>query len=142
MILKSNKIKVFLLFPACFFIITLLFSSFSIANSYKIEPPSEKQLSILKVLLNQDVIIEKSAAIKSQHHKKVYYLGLKFTITGIKKPQIGVWVLLGNKSNPVGVLAVDGFAKNFSRATHADKTNPPTAYSYDPECKILIQHLR
>ena len=126
----------------CFYMIIFLFTSFSLADPYKIEFPSDQQIKILKVLLNKDVTIKQSAAVKSQHHKKAYYVGLKFTIEGIREPQIGIWIVSGSKDRPGFVLAVDGFGKEFSRATHADKTNPPQAYSTDPECKILKKHLR
>ena len=137
MILKENKTKCLFVFIFYFFIITTT----SIADQNRIELVSNEQIVLIKVLLNPDVIIKKSAAVKSSHHKKAYYIGLNFNISGIKQTQTGIWIISGDKYKPNGVLAVDGFAKNFSRATPAYKTNPPTAYSYDPECKMLKKYL-
>lgn len=83
-----------------------------------------------------------SAAIKFTQHKRAYYVGLIFSVSGVSETQTGVWLVAGNKNNPKAVLAVDGFAQNFSRATAADKTNPPTASSVDEECQILKKHLQ
>lgn len=86
--------------------------------------------------------IVKSAAIKSSNHRRAYYVGLNFKATGVDSTLTGVWIVSGEKNQPKGVLAVDGFAQNFSRATGANKTNPPTAYGYDEECKRLQSYLK
>jgi hypothetical protein len=134
MMKKFTKILVFSL------TILFLISTFSYAGS--IEAASDQQVSLIGVLLNNDVVIIKSAAIRSSNHKRAYYVGLNFRVSGVDKTLTGVWIVSGDKNQPNGVLAVDGFAKNFSRATAADKTNPPTAYVYDEECKRLQSHLK
>ena len=118
MVLKLSKIKILMVLMVCFYMIIFLFTSFSLADPYKIEFPSDQQIKILKVLLNKDVTIKQSAAVKSQHHKKAYYVGLKFTIEGIREPQIGIWIVSGSKDRPGFVLAVDGFGKEFRNAVY------------------------
>jgi len=132
--------KQFLKMAASCLIILFVISTFSYAGS--IEIASEQQVSLIGVLLNKDVVVIKSAAIKSSNHKRAYYVGLNFRVSGVDKRLTGVWIVSGDKEQPKGVLAVDGFAKKFSRATPADKTNPPTAYVYDEECKRLQSHLK
>jgi len=112
------------------------------AAQINVESASQEQVALIGVLLNPDVVVTKSAAIKSTNHKRAHYVGLNFTVSGIPDTQTGVWLVSGEKNEPKGVLAVDGFAQQFSRATAADKTNPPTASSVDNECKKLKKHLR
>jgi len=125
---------------ACSVIYALFLTSFCFAGS--IESASNQQVELIGVLLNKDVTVVKSAAIKSSNHKHAYYVGLNFKASGVKNTLTGVWIVSGEKDQPKGVLAVDGFAQNFSRATAADKTNPPTAYGYDDECKRLQSYLK
>lgn len=138
---KDNIIK-YLFITTCFILTIRTLSPFSLAADYKVEPVTYEQIKICKVLLNKDVTIKSAAIIKSQHHKRAYYVGLNFTIPGVNQVLTGVWLLSGDKHQPNSMLAVDGFAQKFSRATPADNTNPPTAHSYDPECTILKNHLK
>ena len=115
-------------------------TSFSLAAG--IEGATDQQISLIGVLLNKDVTVVKSAAIKSSNHKRAYYVGLNFKVSGFDQTLTGVWIVSGDKYQPNGVLAVDGYANNFSRATAADKTNPPTAYVYDNECERLQSYLK
>ena len=138
--MKTN-VKIFRLILLNLFI-CFLFFSLSMAGSNKIEKASKQQVELLKILLNKDVTIKRSATIKSSTHKNAYYVGLNFIVPGVKEIQTGVWLLGGDKIHPRSILAVDGFAQNFSRATAADKTNPPTAFSYDPECVSLKNYLK
>jgi len=108
----------------------------------EVESASNEQILLIKTLLNPDVIVKKSAAIRSSIHKRSYYVGLNFKVSGIEEMLMGIWIVSGDKYKPMLVLAVDGFAKNFSHATAADKTNPPTAYVFDNECRLLEKYLR
>jgi len=126
-----------------FLIVILLFPCIIFAGDLnRVESASNEQISAVKMLLNTDVVIKKSAVVKSSLHKRAYYVGLNFKVSGIEEMLMGIWIVSGDKYKPMLVLAVDGFAKNFSHATAADKTNPPTAYVFDNECRLLEKYLR
>lgn len=126
---------------AVIFIFFILITSISFADPLGIGAATEKQVSLIGVLLNPDVVVLKSAAIRSSSHQRAYYVGLNFRVPDVDETLTGVWIVSGERDQPGGVLAVDGYAKHFSRATAADKTNPPTAFGYDDECKQLKKHL-
>lgn len=65
--------------------------------------------------------VTQTAAWKSPDYSKVYFVAARFTASGIK-PQVGVWA--SNAIDGSGsLLSVDGFAKQFSDAPDADKTD-------------------
>jgi len=124
--------------------VVLLFPVFVLAGeTLKIEQASQSQIDGLRVIVNPDVKILQTAAAVSAHHKRACYVGANISIPvpGKSKVHSAVWLYSGTKEKPGGILAVDGFAKEFSRATPADKTNPPTAYSTDDECRALKRYL-
>jgi hypothetical protein len=99
-----------------------LITPISFADSFGVETATEKQVKLIGVLLNPDVVVLGSAAIRSASHQRAYYVGLNFRVPDVDETLTGVWIVSGDRDEPGGVLAVDGYAKNFSRATAADKT--------------------
>ena len=111
-----------------------------VASADSISKASTAQINNIKVLLNRDVTVLDSGELKSSSHQNAHYVGLLLNISGIERHYGGVWLVSGDKNKPGMVLAVDGVAQQFSRATPADKTNPPTAYMSDVECKRLMRY--
>lgn len=64
----------------------------------------------------------RAVAVKSPDFDKVYFIAMEFGATGIED-QVGVWA--SNSLKPGGgvILAVDGFAKEFTVWPDADKTD-------------------
>ncbi len=63
------------------------------------------------------------AAVRSDDFSEAYMIALRFTVTGVEEEQVGVWS--SNSLKPGGglILAVDGFAKEFTVWPDADKTD-------------------
>ena len=128
-------------------VITYLLAVYLVAASpiichAEIVAASGPQKEVIQTLANKDVAPIAFCAVKSAQHKQAYYVGMSFSVTGVATPQIGIWIISGTPEKPGMALAVDGFAQNFSRATPADRTNPPTAYVTDSECAEIRRYLR
>lgn len=63
------------------------------------------------------------AAVKSKDYSQVFMIAGRFTVPGVKQPQVGIWA---SNALPAGeglLLAVDGFAQEFTDWPDADKTD-------------------
>ncbi|WP_028047603.1 hypothetical protein [Cellulomonas sp. URHE0023] len=62
-----------------------------------------------------------AAAVLSPDFSEVYFVAMRFSATGVDD-QVGVWATNSLSPDQGVVMAVDGFAQEFSVAPHADET--------------------
>jgi len=70
-----------------------------------------------------------------------YYVGLNFLAKGYKTPEIGIWIVEGNKSNPSQVYTVNATASLFPGYVSANQTQAGVSMS-DPEAKKILDYLK
>ncbi len=110
------------------------------AGDLLIEKPSQKQLNLVKSVLDKGLIVKESAAVKSSKHKSAYYIGINFYAPGVKDKMTGIWLIGGTKNNPNLLYSVNGFAYQFSGMRRASKTKA-AAYVFDKESKLILKYL-
>ncbi len=63
----------------------------------------------------------KSAAWRSPDYEKVWFIGVRFSATGVGE-QVGVWASNSLEAGGGLILAVDGYAQQFTDWPDADKS--------------------
>ena len=113
------------------------------AGQFNVEPLSPQQFDYvtetLEGAIGSQVVM--SAAIHTQlHGMEAYYIGASFTLSGMREPIHGVWLITGKKEAPEKIYSVNSFAFLFSGVKMARKMNIP-ASEEDEESRVLYDLL-
>lgn len=66
------------------------------------------------------ITFSSGAAVKSEDYSEVYMIAGRFTVPGVKQPQVGIWASNSLAADQGVLLAVDGFAEQFTVWPDAD----------------------
>ena len=122
-----------LLVVSCFFI--------GIANPAVINPASQQQTKIVTKPFEEPVTVIKSAALKSSRHTRAYYVGIKFVVHDLEMNGIGIWLVEGDRSDPIAVYSVNATASVFSKYPKSHSIRKPARLS-DHEAKLILDYLK
>lgn len=118
-----------------FFYCIVVVMHISVAHSLEVESSSKAQKDLIQATLGAERPISKITAIKSEHHKRAYYVGALFKADG-RQNILGIWLVGGKKRNPTSVYSINDAAWQFSRMKKADETKY-SANLEDEESQLL-----
>jgi len=110
---------------------------------YQFERASQAQVKRLKAVQEEDKRIAGTVyAVKSQHHKNVWYVSTKIYGPGLEDGISAVWSMSGDRANPGLVLAADTTADEFTPVPYMNDTKAGTGRGMDPEARALEKHVQ
>jgi hypothetical protein len=110
-------------------------------EALKVETASPKQLGLIREVVERGLTVRTAYAVRSQTHKRGYYVGAKIYGPGLENGAPAVWLISGEKGDPGMILSVDAVAAEFSAPMLASKTKAG-ASSSDPEAEAVLSYLR
>jgi hypothetical protein len=111
---------------------------------YSFEHASQAQMELLKeIQIPGNWIASEGYTIRSQHHKRAWYVGTRIYGPGIEDGVVAVWLISGDKDHPgVMVLAADGAAHSFTEVPHMDDTKAGDGWARDRELTALQDYVK
>jgi hypothetical protein len=120
-------------------VVLSIFFFFTASFADNIETASDQQRGLIKKAFFFFFIVLKSAAIIQGTGR--YYVGLNFLAEGYDLPEIGIWLVEGDKHNPSEVYSVNATASLFSGYVAANQTQF-TASMADPKANMILHFLK
>lgn len=110
---------------------------------YQFERASHAQIEKLKYIQEEDKRIADTVfAVRSQHHKNVWYVSTKIYGPGLENGVSAVWSMSGAKGNPGMILAADTTADEFTPVPYMNDTKAGTGLGMDPEARALENYVQ
>jgi hypothetical protein len=110
-------------------------------SEFQVEPASPKQLRLIREVVERGFSVREAYAVRSQSHKRGYYVGAKIHGPGIEDGAPAVWLISGEKNDPGMILSVNAMAADFSSPMLAAKTKAQARVT-DPEAEAVLSYLQ